>query len=133
MIVPLNFPKPPNVTTPEAAMNVSLTEMMHWDLAPENPARLAKAGVRIAFTTQGLRDRDEFLKAVVENWRLTRPQAVVTCRCHGTRPTPEIVIEQSLRQAIVNLLNNAADASPEQVDVEGQWDERELCIRICDA
>jgi two-component system sensor histidine kinase RegB len=75
---------------------------------------------------------DEFLKAVVENWRLTRPQAVVTCRCHGTRPTPEIVAEQSLRQAIVNLLNNAADASPERVDVEGQWDERELCIRICD-
>ena len=75
---------------------------------------------------------DEFLQEVVENWRLTRPQAVVTCRCHGTRPAPEIVVEQSLRRAIVNLLNNAADASPEQVDVEGQWDERELCVQICD-
>lgn len=75
---------------------------------------------------------DGFLQALVENWRLTRPQAVVTCRCHGTPPAPDIVIERSLRQAIVNLLNNAADASPEQVDVEGRWDERELCIRIRD-
>lgn len=75
---------------------------------------------------------DGFLQALVENWRLTRPQAVVTCRCQGTPPAPDIVIECSLRQAIVNLLNNAADASPEQVDVEGRWDERELCIWICD-
>ena len=75
---------------------------------------------------------DGFLQAVVENWRLTRPQVVVTCHCHGTPPAPDIVIERSLRQAILNLLNNAADASPEQVDVEGHWDEQELCIRICD-
>lgn len=75
---------------------------------------------------------DEFLQKMVENWRLTRPRAVVTFRCHGTRPAPEIVVEQSLRRAIVNLLNNAADASPEQVDVEGQWDEQELRIQICD-
>jgi len=42
------------------------------------------------------------------------------------------VVEQTLRQAIMNLLNNAADASPDRVDVEGHWDERELRIRICD-
>ena len=61
-----------------------------------------------------------------------RPKAVVACRWQGTQPAPEIVVEQSLRQAIMNLLNNAADASPEQVDVEGQWNEQELCLRICD-
>lgn len=75
---------------------------------------------------------DEFLKAVVEKCRLMRPKAVVTCRWQGTQPAPEIVVEQTLRQAIMNLLNNAADASPEQVDVEGQWNEQELCLRICD-
>ena len=75
---------------------------------------------------------DEFLKAVVEKCRLMRPKAVVACRWQGTQPAPEIVVEQSLRQAIMNLLNNAADASPEQVDVEGQWNEQELCLRICD-
>ncbi len=75
---------------------------------------------------------DEFLEAVVENCRLMRPQVVVTCRCHGTRPTPEIVGEQSIQQAITNLLNNAADAAPDQVEVEGEWNEQELYIRIRD-
>jgi N-acetylglucosamine-6-phosphate deacetylase len=64
VIVPLDFPKPPNVATPEAAMNVELERLMHWDLAPENPARLVAAGVKIAFTSQGLRDTGTFLAAV---------------------------------------------------------------------
>src|SRR5262249_29473780 len=48
----------------EAAMNVALERMMHWELAPENPGRLAAAGVKIAFTTQGLSDTAGFLSAV---------------------------------------------------------------------
>jgi imidazolonepropionase-like amidohydrolase len=64
VIVPLNFPKAPNVATQEAAANVTLERLMHWDLAPENPARLAEAGVRISFTTAGLKDAAGFLAAV---------------------------------------------------------------------
>src|SRR5207237_1151300 len=61
-VVPLSFPKPPDVTARELAMNVSLEELMAWDLAPSNPAMLAKAGVQIALTTHGLRERGDFLK-----------------------------------------------------------------------
>jgi imidazolonepropionase-like amidohydrolase len=64
VIVPLNFPKPPNVGTAEAAMNVSLDQLMYWDIAPENPARLDRAGVRIALTSHGLTDPATFLSAV---------------------------------------------------------------------
>jgi imidazolonepropionase-like amidohydrolase len=64
VIVPLDFPKAPNVATPETAANVSLERLMHWDLAPENPARLAEAGVRFAFTTRGLKDASALLGAV---------------------------------------------------------------------
>ena len=45
-------------------MNVSLDRLMHWDLAAENPARLAEAGVKIAITSHGLRDPGTFLAAV---------------------------------------------------------------------
>lgn len=75
---------------------------------------------------------DEFLNALLEQCRLMRPKVVVRGRCDGTLPAPEIVADQGLRQAIMNLLNNAADASPELVVVEGKWDEEELLIRICD-
>jgi ribose transport system ATP-binding protein len=33
-----------------------LEELMHWELAPENPGRLAKAGVPFVLTSQGLTD-----------------------------------------------------------------------------
>jgi len=64
VILPVNFPRAPDVSTPESAANASLESLMHWDIAPENPARLAKAGVRFAFTTDGLADAATFLAAV---------------------------------------------------------------------
>ncbi len=62
VIVPLNFPKAPHVKTPETALAAPLDELMHWDIAPENPARLAAAGVRISLTSFGLKEPDDFLQ-----------------------------------------------------------------------
>ncbi|MAV35258.1 MAG: hypothetical protein CMJ59_07340, partial [Planctomycetaceae bacterium] len=64
VIVPLNFPKPPNVGTVEAALNVSLENMLHWELAPENPARLVRAGVPILLSRDGLPESIPLLDAV---------------------------------------------------------------------
>lgn len=64
IIVPVNFPKPPSVASPEEAMSVSLERLMHWDIAPENPARLVEAGITIALTTHGLKDPATFLDGV---------------------------------------------------------------------
>ncbi|HEX7377188.1 MAG TPA: amidohydrolase family protein, partial [Pirellulales bacterium] len=64
VVLPLNFPKPPRVMTPEAALAVSLDRLMHWDFAPENPARLDAAGVKIAFMSHGLADTGDFLAGV---------------------------------------------------------------------
>ena len=63
VIVPLDFPKPPDVGTPEAAATISLERLMHWDHAPENPARLQAAGVPIALTSHGLDSPGSFLQA----------------------------------------------------------------------
>lgn len=64
IVLPLNFPKAPSVKTPEDALAVSLETLMHWDIAPENAGRLAKAGARIAFTSNGLKETKEFLGGV---------------------------------------------------------------------
>lgn len=64
VIVPLNFSQAPNVGTLEESLDVSLEQLMHWDHAPENPARLDNAGVPIMFTTQGLLDPGAFLSSV---------------------------------------------------------------------
>jgi N-acetylglucosamine-6-phosphate deacetylase len=62
IILPLDFAKAPNVATPEAAQSVSLRKLMHWDHAPENPARLVAGGVRVAFCSVGSK-RHELLSA----------------------------------------------------------------------
>ncbi|MBL8516423.1 MAG: amidohydrolase family protein [Betaproteobacteria bacterium] len=65
VIVPLNFPTAPEVETPDAALDVPLEHLQHWEHAPSNAAYLAKAGVEFAFTANGLRDAArEFWPAV---------------------------------------------------------------------
>ncbi len=64
IIVPVNFPKPPNVATSEAALDTELEELTHWELAPENPGRLSNAGVKIAFTSAGLADPSELVPQI---------------------------------------------------------------------
>ncbi len=56
LILPLAFPDAPNVESPESALNQNLSTLRHWYLAPENPARVADAGLEFSFTTDGMDD-----------------------------------------------------------------------------
>jgi len=61
VVLPLNFPNVPDVATPEAALQVSLEDLLHWDNAPENPARLRSSSVSMALTSAELKDIGSFL------------------------------------------------------------------------
>ena len=75
---------------------------------------------------------DDYLQKLLADWRVMRPTARLEDVCDGTRPAPRILTEQTLSQAIINILNNAADASPGQIEMQAHWDARELRIDICD-
>ena len=55
VIVTLEFPKSPNVDSPEGALEVTLAALQHWDAAPANAYLLDQAGVQFAFTTNKLK------------------------------------------------------------------------------
>ena len=61
-ILPLNFPEAYDATDPYDAILVSLQKLKHWEMAPSNPARLAKAGVNFSLTSHGLKKKQSFLK-----------------------------------------------------------------------
>jgi imidazolonepropionase-like amidohydrolase len=61
LIIPIDFPDAPDVETPEDALDASLAELRDWYLAPENPGRLAAAGVEFAITADGLGSDEDFL------------------------------------------------------------------------
>ena len=83
---------------------------------------------------EGGRDQalDQYLLRIVEQWQNGRPAVIVRRNWGGTQPPPRIIADQTLTQAITNILNNAADASEQSVEVSGHWDERELRLEICD-
>jgi two-component system sensor histidine kinase RegB len=75
---------------------------------------------------------ETFLNDVLEQWRLMRPGVPVKSRWTGVQPAPVIAVAQTLAQTIMNLFNNAADASPQGIDVNGHCDEAKLSIEIHD-
>lgn len=59
-ILPLNFPKAPDVSTRAKAEATDLREMMAWEQGPTNPRRLDAAGIQISLTTSKVRGREQF-------------------------------------------------------------------------
>ncbi|MDZ4844139.1 MAG: amidohydrolase family protein [Chitinophagales bacterium] len=61
LILPVNFPDAFDVANPFDALQLNLSDMKHWELAPANAALLNNAGVEFAFTTTGLKEKNVFL------------------------------------------------------------------------
>ena len=84
----------------------------------------ADAGRRMAL--------DAFLGELLEDWQALRPGVQVKAGWSRPSPAPQIVAERALTQAIQNILNNAADASPQAVAVTATWDATHLDIEVQD-
>ena len=78
LILPLNFPDAYDVEDPFAALDVSLADMKHWEMAPANPKFLADAGINYAFTTSDLDKKDNFWANVRKtvSYGITEQQAL---------------------------------------------------------
>lgn len=64
LIIPVNFPAAYDVEDPLDAERVSYEDMLHWELAPTNLATLTKNGIRVAITSDGLKNPSELLANV---------------------------------------------------------------------
>ncbi|TFH10936.1 MAG: HAMP domain-containing histidine kinase [Nitrosomonadales bacterium] len=75
---------------------------------------------------------DLFLREILDKWKLMRPTVKFTYYCNGANPVPQIINTQPLGQSILNLLNNAADASLDNIEIKSDWDNKELRLEILD-
>jgi two-component system sensor histidine kinase RegB len=75
---------------------------------------------------------DAYLERLLEEWQLIRPRVTIQATLDGTRPAPSVATDRTLEQALLNLLDNAADASPEGLEFLAQWDQSQLTINILD-
>lgn len=89
------------------------------------------AGQSRADAVQGLPLR-EFVEDAIQRWRDTRPATELVVQLPTTTINPLILMDRTLTQALQNLLDNAADESPERILLNADWDEKLLKIQIRD-
>ena len=83
--------------------------------------------------TEGRRENvKRYLERCVEQWKLLHPAAGISVEMAGCEPAPAIVADATLTQAVINILNNAVEASPERIALSASWTERELVLVIRD-
>ncbi|UZW58738.1 ATP-binding protein [Lysobacter enzymogenes] len=96
---------------------------------------LAEMARRGAAGESSVEAGDAFVHACVDRWRLLRPNA--TARFRGGAAGRRVRVDPGLQQALINLINNAADANAaagvdEPVEVETGMREGRLNIAIRD-
>ncbi|UVE18539.1 ATP-binding protein [Pseudomonas sp. LS44] len=73
-----------------------------------------------------------WLESTLNRWHLMRPEATYRYQCLGSGAVPRLLPPADLTQALLNLLNNAADACPDKLDIRLDWDAAELVLSIRD-
>ncbi|MDR2187414.1 MAG: ATP-binding protein [Azonexus sp.] len=81
---------------------------------------------------QALPPADRWLDSVRQHWHASRPQAASRLIIGSDGPAPPIIADPRLEQALLNLLNNAANATPQPLDIRLSWGGDSLCIDIHD-
>ena len=75
---------------------------------------------------------DELMAEVLDEWKLLRPTAIYNYHGDSLQPVPHINVDVTLRAALMNLLNNAADASPQPIEIHARWDAAKFTLEIRD-
>ncbi len=131
--------------TPLSTMSVVIGEMRRECNAPEqqdnlsildeqvrNCKRILDSLLSHAQETSRELSLEEFIRNVLDEWQLLRPTVHYRFRVAGPQPSPRLRADLALRSALLNLLNNAADASPDEMDILLRWDDANMTLEIHD-
>jgi len=131
--------------TPLSTLSVVIGEMQNDCESPEqkenltlldgqvrNCKRILNSLVNHAQATPEVMSIEDFLLAVLDEWQLLRPTVHYNYQISGTQPAPRLRPDPALRAALLNLLNNAADASSEGMEILLHWNEKHIVLEIQD-
>jgi two-component system sensor histidine kinase RegB len=79
-----------------------------------------------------LQPADHWLDSLRQHWHAVRPQSSSRLVIGSDGPAPMLVADPRLEQAVLNLLNNAANASGLPLQIRLSWRSHDLCIDIRD-
>ncbi|MEK1942583.1 MAG: HAMP domain-containing sensor histidine kinase, partial [Pseudomonas sp.] len=91
--------------------------------------RAAEADRRLTVEEQSVAS---WLETTLNRWHLMRPEATYRYQILGIGAVPRLAPPPDLTQALLNLLNNAADACADKLDIRVDWNMLEMCVSIRD-
>ncbi len=125
----------------ELAADASLPAAVHADVnllrqqiavCKEIITGLARRAGAERLDSPPLQAADRWLDNLRQHWHAIRPQAASRLIVGADGPAPQLVADPRLEQAVLNLLNNAANATPQPLDIRLAWGSDDLCIDIRD-
>ncbi len=132
--------------TPLSTMSVVIGELRHdtpttselqsclslLDDQVKNCKRILDTLISHAQETPNELDIKKIMLGVLDEWQLLRPTVHFRYQVSGAQPAPQLRTDPALRAAMLNLLNNAADASPDEMDILLRWDATNIVLEIHD-
>jgi len=76
-------------------------------------------------------DASQYMSKILDKWRILRPDVSLDYQEKKEKP-PLIRVDPTLDQAFLNLLNNAADANPNAIQIKAKWNLDEFILTIKD-
>jgi len=122
------------IGTPLATMAVMVKELQHeWeeqtplvlkldvirsqiDRCKESMSKMSASAGQFRAEAGRSMNLATYLDELFSGWQLLCPEAGLNVQSKGCDPAPVIVIDETLTQAIYNVLNNAYDVSPQRIE-----------------
>lgn len=95
----------------------------------KNLVATAESHQRQQFPLQSV---DRFVRDALERWQIVRPNARYRFDIQSAGTAPALRPDETLQQALINLLNNGADASGEPLELVLHWDDDAMTLHIRD-
>ncbi|MGH8558555.1 MAG: ATP-binding protein [Methylococcales bacterium] len=73
-----------------------------------------------------------YVNEVVWQWRKQQDNLPLKFQASGNEPAPSLVADRTLTHALINILNNAAEVSPDSVEFIAHWNDSALILNILD-
>lgn len=74
----------------------------------------------------------DYITNIGKHWQNEHKLTQLETHFPSTKDAPELVVDDTLQQALMSLLNNAADAGAQHIKLNLNWNDTHLNIDICD-
>lgn len=117
-------------SNPELLEDLNLLQQQ-TEICSERLKQMAQSVKQEQSTTQRL-TATQIVEETIEQLMVQRPEVTRHYTVSGPGDAPQLNCSTSLRQSLLNLLNNSADANPKDLEIELDWDQQQVYFRIHD-